>query len=221
MNTSDAANDLRAALEDNGPPVSAPNSTPLDRLGLLLEAIENPALRNACGKLFDYVDFHTWPASLSHHHAYEGGLRTHTLEVAELALHAAESFPKVDRDVLIAASLWHDLGKIWEYELTDSPMVGFTHPRHLEKGFVEGRRYRWVETLHRDLIGHIQSSAQAFCMAAYAHRVDDNVAQQIAHCILAHHGPVREWGSPVAPQTLEAWLLHHADMLSARYGATK
>ena len=35
-----------------------------------------------------------------------------------------------------------------------------------------------------------------------------------------HHG-LREWGSPVEPQTLEALLLHQADLLSAQYGATK
>ena len=39
--------------------------------------------------------------------------------------------------------------------------------------------------------------------------------------ILAHHGPVREWGSPEAPRTLEALIPHQADMLSASYGATK
>jgi 23S rRNA maturation-related 3'-5' exoribonuclease YhaM len=42
----------------------------------------------------------------------------------------------------------------------------------------------------------------------------------VIHCIHAHHGPVKEWGSPEAPRTIEALILHQADMLSAGYGAT-
>lgn len=60
---------------------------------------------------------------------------------------------------------------------------------------------------------HIATSAIEFSRHGYNHAV--------VHCILAHHGPVREWGSPEAPKTLEALILHQADMLSASYGATK
>jgi 23S rRNA maturation-related 3'-5' exoribonuclease YhaM len=37
----------------------------------------------------------------------------------------------------------------------------------------------------------------------------------ITHNILSHHG-MREWGSPVAPATKEAWILHLCDNMSAR-----
>jgi 3'-5' exoribonuclease len=42
----------------------------------------------------------------------------------------------------------------------------------------------------------------------------------VIHCILSHHGR-KDWGSPVEPATLEALVLHQADMLSAKFGATK
>jgi len=45
--------------------------------------------------------------------------------------------------------------------------------------------------------------------------VDAQYHDAVLHCILSHHGR-REWGSAVAPSSREAWLVHLADMKSAR-----
>jgi 3'-5' exoribonuclease len=112
----------------------------------------------------------------------------------------------VNRDVLITAALWHDYCKIYEY----------TEP--LGNGV-----WDYSTDNYRNRIGHIAGSVLAFYQRAEAgcNNIKQPVLDAIAHCILAHHGPVREWGSPVAPQTLEALILHQADMLSAKFGATK
>jgi 3'-5' exoribonuclease len=141
--------------------------------------------------------FLVWPGSIGQHHAYEGGLVVHTAEVLRYALKSAESFPGADLDVLRLAALWHDAAKTRDYEKKDGV---------------------WVKAPHYDLMRHVAGSFGMWCEASVHFPQDFRDA--VGHCILAHHGR-REWGSPVEPQTLEAQLLHNADMMSARYGATK
>lgn len=186
-------------------------------IGTYINRISNQPLRDACWTLATdrYPEFGSWPAAITFHHNREGGLLQHTLEVTDLALAAAERFPKCDTDILIAAALWHDLGKIWEYK-----KEGYWWWEQQEEKFVKCsdgiNAWGRVDATH-----HIITSAQDFVVSSRRFAVVKEIEDAVVHCILAHHGPVREWGSPVAPQTLEALLLHQADMLSAKHGATK
>lgn len=187
----------------------------------------NDRLTAACLDLFPipgtksfFTDFWTWPAAIGHHHNYEGGLAIHTLEVTDYALGIAALFPSVNRDVLIAACLWHDVAKIREYVLMNTGDAVSRDIKHLPKPPISYKSWVKDET-YQDRIGHIPGSAILFAQAAASHGVDQPVIDAVTHAILAHHGPVRDWGSPVAPQTVEALILHQADMLSAGYGATK
>ncbi len=188
------------------------------RLSETIDLISSRELRQVCGLLINYPNFFTWPASLSYHHAYKGGLILHTLEVVDYALNTADHFPQVEKDILITACLWHDLMKIKEYRWMAFTEVGQRHLEHFESGY-------WRKT-NEDVRyfgnhAHIIMSAAAFSNHALTMDVQANQRRAIEHCILAHHGPVKEWGSPVAPATIEALILHQADMLSAGYGATK
>lgn len=178
----------------------------------LVGQIQDVYLREACNQLRHYPEFWTWPAAISNHHAYEGGLIAHTIEVAWTALHIAEYFRNsrdgVNRDVLITAALWHDWGKIREYVEVEAFAAHDSKTRHLIR---HPAKTAWIWNANAST--HIATSAIEFSKHC------DNPA--VVHCILAHHGPVREWGSPEAPRTLEALILHQADMLSAGYGATK
>jgi 3'-5' exoribonuclease len=187
-----------------------------DLLKETLQLIADDELRFACEEPLNDTRFLRWPSAISMHHAYEGGLLAHTLEVAEIALKIAEGFPQVNRDILIAAALGHDYGKIFEYVVTDTPLDGqrklfFTHSDL-------GTDY-WVRD--SNAMSHILSSAIQFHQAAVTYSVDRATRDAVIHCIHAHHGPVKEWGSPEAPRTIEALILHQADMLSSHYGATK
>lgn len=188
----------------------------IQHLFSLVNRIESLNLVHACEALQDYERFRFWPASLGFHHAYEHGILVHTTEVIETALHIAKKFPSVNLDVLIAAAAWHDLGKIWEYrEVSGYEFDGrFLHRRHLE-----GVPYGWVRDPSAD--SHIITSAVEFTVAARKEGVAPGIEKAVVHCILSHHGPVKEWGSPVAPESIEALILHQADMLSAKHGATK
>lgn len=159
---------------------------------LLIGQIADPELHATCEWLTDCPRFAVWPAARSYHHTYRGGLLAHTVEVATIALGMAELIPDVNRDVLLTAALWHDWGKVREYQ--PDGMGGY------ESALGSA--------------AHIPIGADKFS------EVYTGDPEPVRHCILAHHGRV-DWGSPVAPATREALILHQADMLSAFYGETR
>lgn len=199
-----------------------------DRLQDYIDHIRYDRLAQTCETLLDNEALFTWPASLSFHHAYEGGLVAHTLEVVEIGcgIGMARSqndqglqFPAFDESVFIAAALWHDLMKIEEY-ITVPEFPG--SQRALYRSSTE--QYWTKDEAHTKMFGHhshIIASASRFDTAAINHGVNQVTRNAVIHCILAHHGPVKEWGYPVAPVSLEALILHQADCLSAKFGATK
>jgi 3'-5' exoribonuclease len=185
------------------------NTVSTDRLRSLIDSIHSQPLRETCRTLLTDTAFLKAPASVRFHHAYTGGLVAHTVEVAETALAIALSVntlthPTPNEDILLTAVLWHDYCKIYEYTEVNGDWIYSTGS-------------------YRDRIGHITGSVIAFLVRAEAgcNNIPQPTLDAITHAMLAHHGPVREWGSPVAPQTIEALILHQADMLSANFGATK
>jgi len=146
--------------------------------------------------------FKTAPASVSNRGAYFGGLSEHTLKVmlnAQGIIQAqlsAKDPVKIDRDIIIAGVLCHDLGKMYAYKV--SP----TGVHHTRSGL---------------LLAHLPMSyglsVQAFIRAEGVLRreIPEAIKDHINHCILAHHGTL-EWGSPVKPQSVEARIVHVADM---------
>lgn len=195
-----------------------------------IESIQDPALRKTCESILTIEKFFTWPASLSFHHAYEGGLLAHTVEVCDIALQTVRgntvggwslSFNvECNLDILIAAALWHDVMKVEEYIVTDRRACETTITRHVPFSLHDS----WIKDYSRvKMFGdheHIIAGASFFQKSARFNNVHVETIDAITHCILAHHGR-KEWGSPVEPQTLEALILHQSDMLSAHYGATK
>jgi 3'-5' exoribonuclease len=203
-----------------------------------IQSIASVTLRKTCESILTYEKFFVWPASLSHHHAYEGGLLAHTVEVCDIAIGIARAattrevfqgcptvrnnfeMDSASRDIILAAALWHDLMKVEEYE------EKFGEDRDLPKYHLkvstsnEGMHRYFTNTQYQKKIGHISGSTLDFQRLAYYNNVGTDVIHEVTHCLLAHHGR-KEWGSPVEPQTVEALILHQADMLSAQYGATK
>jgi len=39
----------------------------------------------------------------------------------------------------------------------------------------------------------------------------------ILHIIASHHN-LKEWGSPIQPNSIEAWIIHYAENISAKIG---
>jgi 3'-5' exoribonuclease len=134
-----------------------------------------------------------WPAAMTVHHAYRGGLLEHVLKIIEVGTTLADAY-QVDRDMIIAGGILHDLGKI--NELTYEGAIGYS---------VEG-----------NLIGHI---AIGLGMLQEAARADaafpDQLRLELEHIVLSHHG-ARDKGSPVVPMTLEAFVFAATDDLDAK-----
>jgi 3'-5' exoribonuclease len=219
-----------------------------DRFRTHTHSIANHNLRHACEEILGNPEFFTHPASLSHHHDYEGGLLAHTVEVTDIALAAAgtatsrvmfqgcptvrQNFTAPNTDILIAACLYHDFMKVREYELRTFTALQNAFEREVKKTrmlYNPAVQHlepvtAWVKDETRVRMfghhAHVVDSAIEFTVAARKHGVTEDVIEAVQHCILAHHGR-REWGSPVEPQTIEALILSQADMLSSRFGATK
>jgi 3'-5' exoribonuclease len=158
-------------------------------LRTLLSRIFTPAVTDRFGKA---------AAAKSIHHNYSGGLLEHTLEVAELCLQAGRVWPGLNRDLLLAGTLLHDLGKIEELELK-------VIPRYTTEGRLLGHILIGTELVGAE-INRWRQEGQDF---------PEELEWMLKHMILSHHGAL-EFGSPVIPLFPEALLLHFMDNLDAK-----
>jgi 3'-5' exoribonuclease len=146
---------------------------------------ENQELREAFAKA---------PAAKSLHHVYIGGLLEHTLSVAAMAEKACGHYNGINRDLVIASALLHDIGKTAEMSYDRS--FGYTD---------EG-----------NLLGHITIEALWVQDAISAiENFPDEIRKHLLHILLSHHGKL-EFGSPVLPKTPEAFLLHYIDDMDVK-----
>ncbi len=127
------------------------------------------------------------------HHAYVGGLLEHTLAVTRLCMAFCDLYPDLDREVLLAAAVFHDLGKAWE--LSSGLAPDYTDP---------GR-----------LLGHIQIGLEILEPFLQKSRLEPELAMHFKHIVISHHGEYH-FGSPKRPKTAEAMALHYADNLDAK-----
>ncbi len=128
------------------------------------------------------------------HHAYLGGLMEHTVEMLKLSEVLIENFKNIDKSLLLAGVLFHDIGKMEEL-----------HTNHVI--------YR---TIRGHLWGHISIGATMVDKAIdEIKKFPEELRIKIIHLILSHHGKL-EFGSPVKPMIPEAIALNHLDDLSTK-----
>jgi 3'-5' exoribonuclease len=163
-----------------------------------VSSVKNPHLRALLDRIFGDEEFNTRflraPAARVWHHSYIGGLAHHVRDMASIAMRAAEVYPEIDGDLLLAGVLVHDLGKVQELEVTNR--IDYSD---------SGR-----------LIGHIVLGAEL--LDARMREIEGfpaELALKLKHMVLSHHGSL-EHGSPVVPMTIEAILLHYIDNLDAQ-----
>lgn len=172
--------------------------------GLFLGEVQSPSMRQFYKALFGQEELmgqlKRAPAATSNHHHYLSGLVEHILSMArmaaELANHYARYYPGlINKDLLMAGCLLHDLGKCQELAYTTS----FEYT-------TEGR-----------LVGHIVHGVELINQTAELMnpRPPEDMLLQLKHLVLSHHGRL-DYGSPVKPQTPEAILLHQIDMIDSR-----
>lgn len=135
-------------------------------------------------------DFKTAPAALTYHHAYTGGLLEHSLNVAKICKTLSELYPtKMNRDLMMAGAILHDIGKIIEYKTT-------TNIKITENGI---------------LLGHITSGVDmVLTKIEKIPNFPELTKNKLIHILLSHHGK-KENGSPVEPSFPEAVAVYYAD----------
>jgi len=165
----------------------------------IINSITHPQIRQLLEIIFvdDNVQaeaFKARSAAKHMHHAYMGGLIEHTLAVAQICDFMSGRYKHLNRDILMASALLHDIGKI--YELSQMPINDYTDDGQM---------------LGHIVIGSEMVSAAVAQIPGFSHEV----ASLIKHSIIAHHGEY-EYGSPKLPCTAEAILLHYADNMDAK-----
>ncbi len=165
----------------------------------IIESLTESPLRQLLEEIFREIwpQFAEAPGGKLWHHAYIGGLAEHTLSVARLCDLLAQHYSELNRDMLIAGALLHDIGKVNELETH----IGIDYS-------VEGR-----------LLGHIAMGA--FFVEERMKRIEgfpEETRRQLLHLILSHQGS-GEMGSPIKPMTFEALTLHYADDLDSKLNA--
>ena len=136
--------------------------------------------------------FHS--AAKSVHHGFVGGLLEHTLSVVKLCDYFAGFYPGINRDLLLTAAMFHDVGKL--KELSVFPENDYTDAGQLLGHIVMGT----------EMVGERIRAIPGF---------PEKLERELKHCILGHHGEL-EYGSPKKPALLEALALNFADNTDAK-----
>jgi len=163
----------------------------------IADSVREPHLRALLEQFFgdeEFVEcFARAPGARSLHHSHLGGLIEHTVGVIEVLETVARVHPELDRDLLMAGALLHDIGKVAELEC--SATIEYT-----DQGRLVGHTVL-TDRMVNQAIGNIEAFPQ-------------ELADRLTHLLLSHHGQ-REYGAPVLPMTAEACALHYADNLDA------
>ena len=140
-------------------------------LTALVQSLKNPYLKKLASSYYiedkDFVKrfcFHS--AAKSVHHGFVGGLLEHTLSVMKLCDYFASAYPMLNRDLLLTAGLFHDIGKV--KELSAFPENDYTDDGQLLGHIIIGTEM--VSERIRQIPGF-----------------PEKLAAELKHCILAHH----------------------------------
>ncbi len=175
-------------------------------LGIANELITEAPLRRVVVELLtdnaEQIKRHS--AAAQNHHAFIGGYLEHTLSVTKNAIYLADKYvayytdmqPPLQKSHIVAGAILHDIGKLYELELKP-----------------EG----WQFTAQGRLVGHIMIGRDMFReKARTVEDISPETVLRLEHIILSHQN-LPEWGSPVAPHTPEALLVHFADDIDAKF----
>ncbi|MGG5253348.1 3'-5' exoribonuclease YhaM [Neobacillus sp. SM06] len=138
-------------------------------------------------------DFLEFPAATKNHHEFVSGLAYHVVSMLDLAKAIAGLYPSLDKDLLYAGVILHDLGKV--IELSGPISTTYT---------VEG-----------NLLGHITIMVNEIGKVAEELDISGEEVMILQHLVLSHHGKA-EWGSPKPPLIKEAEILHYIDNIDAK-----
>jgi 3'-5' exoribonuclease len=191
-------------LRDYLPASKRPPEEMMAELDALIASMKDPFIKGLLLKMLPEGSelrslFMTAPAAKMMHHPYLGGLLEHVLSLCGLGVAVSGHYKRLNRDLLLAGLMLHDIGKV--YELSYSRSFGYTD---------EGRLIGHI-TMGTDLVDSFMKEIPEF---------PSELRMQLRHLLLSHHGTL-EFGSPKRPKTLEAIVLSYLDDLDAKVNAVE
>nr|WP_285853434.1 3'-5' exoribonuclease YhaM [Sporosarcina luteola] len=193
---------IRPAKEDEGVTISdlVPSSAKskevlYEELLQYFFEMKNPQIQRITRHLLKkhQSDFLVYPAATRNHHDYVSGLLDHVVSMLKLGKAIAELYPSLNKDLLYAGIILHDVGKVIELS---GPI---------------GTQY----TVEGNLLGHITIMVNEISKAADELEIHGEEVMLLQHMVLSHHGK-EEWGSPKRPMLMEAEILHYIDNIDAK-----
>ncbi|HLG29356.1 MAG TPA: HD domain-containing protein, partial [Candidatus Brocadiales bacterium] len=186
------------SLEDFLPRTQKDVGKMFQELKDMVASINTPHLQNLLNLFLEDTDLCkalcSAPAAMDYHHAFIGGLLEHTLSLANAGMKMVDSYPVLNRDLLLTGIILHDIGKTKELSYK--------------------RSFQYTDD--GQLVGHLVIGAMM--VEEKAKEISDFPGDLLAvlqHMILSHHGEY-QFGSPRLPQTAEAVALHYLDNLDAK-----
>ena len=174
--------------------------------------LSDPRLRALCSLFLEKHSerFRRTGAARDYHHARRGGLVEHVAQMMRAAVQVCEAYEFLNRDLLVAGVLFHDVGKLWENAYTKD---GFSMP-YTEVSELIGHIPMGMEIVNKLWREILEDEA----MIAGWRELDppsEKVRLHLLHLIASHHGELA-FGSPTVPKTPEAQALHYIDNLDAK-----
>nr|WP_285848913.1 3'-5' exoribonuclease YhaM [Solibacillus isronensis] len=193
---------IRPARDEEGvqisdllPTSAVPKEQLFEELTQYFFQIQNPNIsritRNLTKKYQDQILI--YPAATKNHHDYASGLLDHVVSMLKLSEAICNLYPTLNRDLLYAGVILHDIGKVIEL----SGPVGTMY------------------TVEGNLLGHISIMVNEIGQAANELKIEGEEVMLLQHLVLSHHGK-EEWGSPKKPMIQEAEILHYIDNIDAK-----
>lgn len=166
----------------------------------LMAEVEDETLRTVALAILEELrtQWITVPGAVSVHHNYIGGTLIHSYDVARKAKAIAKETAGANVDIATVGGMLHDLGKLFTYRM-NGVLVEMT---------ANGKLYEHI-FMGAEFLGNFAES--------HVDMEDPYVygkIRMLRHIILSHHGEL-DYGSPVTPQCIEAYIVHYADAIDA------
>lgn len=193
---------IRPVREDEGvqisdllPTSAIPKEDLMESLNQFFFQIQNPNISRITRHLIKkhQESLMIYPAATKNHHDYASGLIDHVVSMLNLSSAICDLYPTLNRDLLYAGVILHDIGKVIEL----SGPVGTAY------------------TVEGNLLGHISIMVNEIGLAATELKLEGEEVMLLQHLVLSHHGK-EEWGSPKKPMIQEAEILHYIDNIDAK-----
>lgn len=184
-------------INDFVPSAEYPGKLMLDNIYTYIDSISDIQIKTLTKALIRDCEEKLlfWPAAYKLHHAMRGGLLYHTLSILRLADSVCNIYPSVDRDLLVAGAVLHDICKIDEFDISPAGIV---------------TNY----SVRGELLGHLVMGGMKIQQKAKQLGIEGECVTLLEHMVISHHG-TPEFGAAVRPMFLEAEILSQLDTLDA------